>query len=882
MSEIRKWLKIMESVPPVIRSEPEQLPDAEYQRDATVVIGANRGGGVGRFMEFTEDGNAMVDIKGIAKKFSLSDISTPDRDIANGNDWFHMSVTNDTPGTQNDKPEFRPGDLVKVADVYGAVIGPGFGVFVGYGTTGEDCIVLFDGKQIVVPVENVASVLEQDAKDNFNDMDNDGNLSPMSLGSDNIKVEQPNNDNGVRGHNMDHRDEFSKWISAVEEALTDNEIGNENNMDSNTNNCGCGKWDCETCFPPQDGISDSVEVAGGTDMNQSNNDSRYTSAKNDIDFDMLGLEEVSDDSFDDGDIEPESNAAPIEKSRSGKGIKLGDIVHTTEYRKTGGQNSPMTYGDDNLDEEPVDFTDIPDQSNNPAYGQAGRHLAQNFGEGEFDGDFEQPDYDADPMARREYLDDMEPIDPEEAMNMIGAIIYMQDMGLSKAPTSATEDQMAQMSAPKLRKLHSMVMGNSVAESVQPVKVKSRTAGPVAKDVTVAPRKLRESNRIIKLKPTLFESVKWAAEVAEVLKESEIEEAFGKPNAKDRAARQQAGYQNRADAATLAGEPAPKAPVEKSALARRIGKMKGGQLLIRHLHKIHKLDNEAALEPVKFKESLLWGQFKSNPDDFIIVSGQNGVAGIKPSKASIDAYIAKKTAKGETPNLAGAGGAIKYQIIAFTSDGEQVNPSLLKPVPGADDKEKEQDPDPTVIGSRMGKTIGQDLQNSNNTFSLLNDQIGPITTMWLAGWSGYRGADDGTAHSTGAVDRAKIKGRADLKDPGTMSDDDALSRISKRVNPVMTTLVTQAKSKLSKQATQLANNGDTKGAEEMFAAAKAADSTLSSNSSVNELIRKAVVSASGSQAGTPEYNEYVNSIASGNSTALSPILDALRSYIANLA
>jgi len=183
MSDMKKWIKLMESVHPVVATPPI---GRSFERDATVVLGPKVGGGVGRFVEFTAEGNAMIDVKGVVKEYAEGDFAIPERDLANGNDWFHMSVVDGTPGTQNDKPEFRPGDLIKIADVYGAVIGPGFGVFVGYGTTGEDCIVLFDGKQIVVPVENVASVLEQDAKDNFGEMDNDGNLSPMSFGSDNV------------------------------------------------------------------------------------------------------------------------------------------------------------------------------------------------------------------------------------------------------------------------------------------------------------------------------------------------------------------------------------------------------------------------------------------------------------------------------------------------------------------------------------------------------------------------------------------------------------------------------------------------------------------------------------------------------------------------
>lgn len=177
MSDMKKWLKLTESVHSVVATPPI---GKSYERDATVVLGPEVGSGVGRFIEFTTEGNAMIDVKGVVKEYAEEDFAIPERDIANGNDWFHVSVTDITPGTQNDKPEFCPGDLVKVA-APDAVIASGFGVFVGYGTTGEDCIVLFDGKQIVVPVENLASILEQNAKNNFDKMDNNGNLSRCHL-----------------------------------------------------------------------------------------------------------------------------------------------------------------------------------------------------------------------------------------------------------------------------------------------------------------------------------------------------------------------------------------------------------------------------------------------------------------------------------------------------------------------------------------------------------------------------------------------------------------------------------------------------------------------------------------------------------------------------
>ena len=64
---------------------------------------------------------------------------------------------------------------------------------------------------------------------------------------------------------MDQRDEFSKWMSAVEEALSNE--GKELAEDvPAVNECGCGSWDCATCFPAQDempGMNGALDGMGG-------------------------------------------------------------------------------------------------------------------------------------------------------------------------------------------------------------------------------------------------------------------------------------------------------------------------------------------------------------------------------------------------------------------------------------------------------------------------------------------------------------------------------------------------------------------------------------------------------------------------------------------
>ena len=431
----------MESVPAVFSDQPKK--QVMFKKHATVMIDPKFGGGTGRFMHSTPNG-AIIDIKGIKRELSADGFSAPERDYEDpyqkGNDWFHMSQEPDSIGTQRDKPEFRPGDMVKVADVYGAVIGPGFGVFIGYGTTGQDCIISFDNKQIVVPVANVATVLEQDAKDSFGEMDNDGNLSPMSLGSDNVKIEQPQNVGmQSREPEMDQRDEFSKWISAVEEALNTESVQEIAEVMPN-HVCGCGSWDCPKCFPENNseidiigGESEVCPMCGHHDKNEMHGCEEIP-GEMEIEMPLIGEVDEEEEHF-------------SEKPRSGKGVKLGNIVQSTKVVPTGGKNSPLTYGEKNLDEE-----GWYDPSND-------------------DLSTAEPDMD-DEVARGEYNKEMShpSMNGDDALALVDQIEYMQDLGLSKSSKVYHANELMNMDPTQLTKIHDEVMGK-VSEETKSTKTK---------------------------------------------------------------------------------------------------------------------------------------------------------------------------------------------------------------------------------------------------------------------------------------------------------------------------------------------------------------------------------------------------------------------------
>lgn len=1059
MSDIKKWMKLVESVGATLA---DQRPNnTRLNANDTVTVSARVGGGTGRFVQYTQEG-AIIDIKGITRELSNDDFSALDRNENTGNEWFHVNQEQDTVGTMNDKPEFRAGDMVQIADVYGAVIGPGYGVFIAYSTDGKDCIISFDGKEIMVPTANVGSVLEQDAKDNFSDTDNDGNLSPMSLGSQNVKIEVPA---------MDQRDEFSKWMKSIEEALDGESKVDEEILEQGS--CGCGAWNCPDCFPddnnelgglegqqipaiiviqPQDdGMGQPGQEMPPQDMGQDqppahpqgvgmagthpvDGDTFDHDEDDEIDVTMMGDEAFSEDDVA-GGVEVDMDTTP----RSGKGVKLGHITRCFVKADNAGEDSPLTHGSE-LEEEGF-------------------------------GDDEVSYNDAAPIARQNYQDEMSQIDPDEAMEIIGKIKYMQDMGLSKSNRVYTEDQLAQLPAVKLKQVQQEVMGGTTdtgmeeaAPASKPTKVKQKSpfddmddvlggqdhslanvgnpgddeyndtidrpgagtpsmprasaadtrtktskitpsdtmrdymsriapdAGgdepelmPQDQENAIVARSAQDVPKVISsamqvagtqvpewhtvnnlpgysqqnvrgmgrqifgmFTRTPLEQIQTIANVngqgpntdaemravANFLQQNaddlgEVELSHGKaipgyaPDVKEyslngvrfHVVRDPMGQYIYAypdsDATTNQGQATlsgampqlregkemsfkltiteaiklddiireglgqivDESDLNESSLSKLIGKQQGGQKLVQWLHRKHKLGNDADLQPQPFNERMMWKEFKRNPDNFVVVSAANGVAGIKPYEKMIRdrMELARKKGKDYDP---GGDSTLQYQIIAFTDDGQQVDPALLQParVPG-----EEREVDPTVMKARMGKISGKDTQNPDNVFNLLADQIGTLRTVYLAG---------------NAVERDKMKKRDDLgAGPGrqkaaqAMDADEAMNKLFGKVRPVLKKLASEALSTLMRAERRLGDAGNRAEQrkiidridkiEEFIRTIDTTRDVAIAGTPFGPAIRVAIATASGAPSYSKEYREYLTQAATGSRAALKPVLDALR-------
>ena len=962
MSDIKKWMKIVESVGPTLS---DQTPNnRRFSANDTVTVNPNVGGGVGRFVKYTGNG-AVVDIKGVLRELAETDFSELVRGANTGNDWFHNSEQPDTVGTMDDKPEFRAGNLVQIADVYGAVIGPGFGVFIAYSTDGRDCIVSFDGKEILVPTANVGSVLEQDAKDNFNDMDNDGNLSPMSLGSQNIKIEEPV---------MDQKDEFSKWMSAVEEALTtEKSVVDEELLEQGA--CGgCGAWDCPECFPDEQGelaglggqaIPATIIIGAPQPQGQSqgmqqpqgvgmagthpvDGDTFDHDEDDEVDVTMMGSGQGDEFAFDEEDNQMQMDTEQDKTPRSGSGVKLGHIVQKFIKKNDAGMDSPMTYGEDNLDEaEPkptkpkFDFNlDDMDDVLNPrdSYPMS----APSNNDGEFNDTM--PDPAAAPsMPRasaastraktgsmnpselmRDFMGRIDPSaggdEPElanEPVDQDNALVARSAADVPAVLSSAMQASGMQTpewhtvnNLPGFRQQNVRGMGRQVFGMF--------TSTPLEQIQTIANVDGQGPNTDAEIRAVAG----WLRDNADDLGEVQLDHGRAIPGYKpdvrefsangvrfhvvrdpmgqyiyaypDADARTQNGNDQLGNSGSVPrlnesvkstfslfeqlklDEELLEAFIEESSLSKLIGAQKGGQRLVRWLHSKHKLGNDADLVPAPFTERLLWKEYKRNPDNFIIVSATDGVAGIKPYEKQIKDRTAAAAKKGKTYDP-GGDSTLQYQIIAFTSDGTQVDPALLQPKPEAGEEREE---DPTVMKARMGKISGKDTQNSDNVFNLLADQIGSLRTVYVV---------------SGGVERDKIAGRAELNKPAeAMPEEDAIKAVFNKIRPVLQKLAITAKSNLLRSKKR-ASDGENFEAEQIINGKliklKSFLTSLDTQGDISiaksygsgfgNQIRKALADASGSSVGSDKYKKFLNSAAKGNVAALRPVLDSLRDNLVNL-
>lgn len=481
--------------------------------------------------------------------------------------------------------------------------------------------------------------------------------------------------------------------------------------------------------------------------------------------------------------------------------KLSQPRSDAQHCECGSWSCPVCYPENQATTQPI----TPDsaQESCPHCGHVHEKTDCDNREGEFS-----------PMT---YTSEENSLSDEE---MIGAIDFMQDSGLSHSRDRVDTEDLIYSDSDALDNAYKQVVG-------------------------------KVSENSIKIKPSLLEQISWDEELSEFIQDANLEE---------------------------------------STLSKLIGKMNGGQKLVSWLHRRHRLDNEADLQPAGFSHRLFWTQFKADPDNFVIVSADNGVAAIKPYEKYIRTRAAEY-AKKKKPYNPSKDNTIPYQIIAFTADGQQVDPELLRPE-GMDSEDQPAYTDPTVTKARMGLHHGRDIQNPDNVFNLLAGQIGRLHTVWVTG-AGETDDEESSVHqrawSTGAVPRSKMASRAELKKSPHIPYEQAIANLVSRLTPVMSTLISQGLSNLRKQAQQYLDQDNVDAAQTVSATSKrlkellqlVSSSDSSAQAATRSAIEKSIEDVSQAKTGTPEFEEFTKDLALGGAAQLKPILDSLRMKLVNL-
>jgi hypothetical protein len=232
-------------------------------------------------------------------------------------------------------------------------------------------------------------------------------------------------------------------------------------------------------------------------------------------------------------------------------------------------------------------------------------------------------------------------------------------------------------------------------------------------------------------------------------------------------------------------------LNESTLSKLIGDQPGGQPIVRWMHGRYLLSNTAEWYEHKFSDRVFWTEFKNNPDQFLIVVGANGTAGIKPSLESYKKGEASAARRNKVYNPS-KDNTIKYQIIAFLRD-QQIDPDLLR---APDDVDR--DVDPTIMKTRGGMVDKRDTKDFN-IFDGLRDQIGTLHTVIFSKsratnikkrdakdfTKGYQ-ARSGIVGEPGAIERDKIATRRPVSVPG--DQEDHLSKFKNKIKPIMKKLL----------------------------------------------------------------------------------------------
>ena len=654
---------------------------------------------------------------------------------------------------------------------------------------------------------------------------------------------------------MAHRDEFSKWMSTVEEAMTGSKM--QRRSATPLNECNCGSWDCPTCFPDRE----LHDIHGDHDDAPMN--TQLATSKNEIEFDEY-MEE--DQGFNNA-------SAPDARYQSNSRDDGHDLISVIKYMQDMGlSNSDRMYREQELSNMSLDQLE---EVHNEVTGNSSAATPPAPADNEQESDISEDEYDSfsEPMLPLVTPQDMSPSDSmRNLMNLMNpstSVSEVPDIEFAYPDTSENELPVTSGSdipgiirnamlssgiqSPDWHLISNLpgVSDENIADAGQQV-FNMFTTTPVGQIQTIANVDGQGPNTEAEMSAVAG----WLRDNTEDLGKIEVDHGTSiqgyKPDVKEyrmndvrfHVVRDQAGqyiyaypesaaklnknsarqdstsgyvpglYETRsmslfnelrldeelkASLNDLAIEEA--ISLDESELSKKIawfpgppGKQKrnqGGWNLLQLLHKNHKLSDEAEMDVLPFNRNVLYNYFKNDPDHFIIVKGSHGVAAIRPSEESIkhlEAYRARtrKWANWKRdPNEELNYPDLRYHVIAFQDSGKQLDSSLFKDTEAeeaanlkkaakaakankagkvADDEDEFMTDDPTVQRTRMGLFHTSDSQKQADVFTLLADEIGKLSVMYISGFYALRadsqkGFEQDVRPHTGSVERRKMAHRS---------------------------------------------------------------------------------------------------------------------------
>lgn len=291
-------------------------------------------------------------------------------------------------------------------------------------------------------------------------------------------------------------------------------------------------------------------------------------------------------------------------------------------------------------------------------------------------------------------------------------------------------------------------------------------------------------------------------------------------------------------------------LDESSLSKLIGSTPGGQSLVRFLHMKYKLGNNAAYEEIP--DRLYAEGIKANKDNFAIIVGTNGVAGVKPVDADWDKTVGdnRNPSKDRT---------MRY-IVVWSGNNEPIETEVHKYRLGRRD----------ASGGTSGMEGG-----APNLFQVLKGRIGSTVSIYTA---------------VGAIERGKMQARQVAQSPAPVPNDD---QVFAKIQPVMLKLLNQAIANIGPKITQYAQagnyaaiNGLTNAGEELKKILSILDSNKANWNdpalrSVRNAVRSAVAEITSELDGASR-DEVLRNIAAGQSEDLGKLLTSIRSQLMKLS